>query len=51
MPTTLLVLQVWTILKQHNTDKAERIIRKHKDDISIFPNKFWDEESIINLII
>lgn len=34
-----------------NTDKAERIIRKHKDDISIFPNKFWDEESIINLIV
>lgn len=34
-----------------NTDSAQRIIRKHKDDISIFPNAFWDEESIINLIV
>lgn len=34
-----------------NTDKAERIIRKHKEDISIFPNEFWNEDSIINLIV
>lgn len=34
-----------------NTDRTERIIRKHKEDISIFPNAFWDEERIINLIV
>lgn len=34
-----------------STDKAERIIKKHKEDISIFPNAFWDEESIVHLIV
>lgn len=34
-----------------NTDKAERIIRKHKEDISIFPNEFWDENMILKLIV
>lgn len=33
-----------------NTMEPERIIRKHKEDISIFPNEFWTEESIIKLI-
>lgn len=27
-----------------------RIIRKHKDDISIFPNKLWTEDKIISLM-
>ena len=27
-----------------------RIIRKHKDDISIFPNKLWDLDKILGLI-
>ena len=25
-------------------------IRKHKDDISIFPNEIWDEKKILDLI-
>lgn len=33
-----------------NTMEPERIIRKHKEDISVFPNEFWTEESIIELI-
>ncbi|MBP1564279.1 MAG: hypothetical protein J6A58_00800, partial [Oscillospiraceae bacterium] len=28
----------------------DSIIRKHNDDISIFPNKLWDEERILNLL-
>ena len=31
-------------------DKVKRIIRKHKDDISIFPNEIWDEKKILDLI-
>lgn len=34
-----------------NTDKVVRIIRKHKDDISIFPNSYWSENDILDLII
>ena len=33
-----------------NTIEPVRIIRKHKDDISIFPNELWNEEDIISLI-
>ena len=33
-----------------NTDSPYRIIRKHKDSITIFPNEYWDEEDIIALI-
>ncbi len=33
-----------------NTIEPVRIIRKHKDDISIFPNELWSEDRIINLI-
>lgn len=33
-----------------NTDTPYRIIRKHKDNITIFPNEYWDEEDIIALI-
>lgn len=33
-----------------NTDSPFRIIRKHKDSITIFPNEYWDEEDIIALI-
>lgn len=33
-----------------NTDNPYRIIRKHKDSITIFPNEYWDEEDIIALI-
>ena len=33
-----------------NTDAPYRIIRKHKDNITIFPNEYWNEEDIIALI-
>lgn len=33
-----------------NTIEPVRIIRKHKEDISIFPNELWPEEKIIELI-
>ena len=33
-----------------NTDEPVRIIRKHKDDISIYPNVLWPEERILELI-
>lgn len=33
-----------------NTDKPIRIIRKHKEDITVFPNEYWNEEDIIALI-
>lgn len=33
-----------------NTDEPIRIIRKHKEDISIFPNDFWSEDGIMELI-
>lgn len=31
-------------------DHPVRIIRKHKDDISIFPNDLWTEEEILGLM-
>lgn len=33
-----------------NTIEPVRIIRKHKEDISIFPNEFWSEDRLIELI-
>lgn len=33
-----------------NTEEPIRIIRKHKDDISIFPNALWIEEKILELL-
>lgn len=33
-----------------NTNEPVRIIRKHKDDISIFPNELWTEKMIIDLL-
>ncbi|MBQ8527950.1 MAG: zeta toxin family protein [Lachnospiraceae bacterium] len=33
-----------------NTLEPVRIVRKHKDQISIFPNQFWDEERIMSLL-
>ena len=33
-----------------NTEEPVRIIRKHKDDISIYPNVLWPEERILELI-
>lgn len=33
-----------------NTLEPVRIIRKHKEDISIFPNELWSEEKIFELL-
>lgn len=33
-----------------NTIEPVRIIRKHKEDLSIFPNELWSEERILELI-
>ncbi len=33
-----------------NTVEPVRIIRKHKEDFSIFPNDIWDEDRILGLI-
>ena len=34
-----------------NTENPVRIIRKHKEDLSIFPNDIWAEDDIIDLIV
>lgn len=34
----------------NSTTKPVRIIRKHKEDITIFPNKLWSLDRIISLI-
>ena len=34
-----------------NTFEPVRIIRKHKDDISIFANDLWSEEKILELMV
>ena len=33
-----------------NTVEPVRIIRKHKNDVSIFPNELWDVEKILGLM-
>lgn len=33
-----------------NTFEPVRIIRKHKDDISVFPNEFWSADELLELI-
>ena len=33
-----------------NTEEPVRIIRKHKDQISIFPNDLWSEDRILSLL-
>lgn len=45
------LMQICDILHVYdNTEEPVRIIRKHKDDISIFPNDLWTEERILKLI-
>ncbi len=34
-----------------NTDKPTRIIRKHKNDLSIYPNEYWSEKKIFDLLV
>ncbi|MGN0641336.1 MAG: zeta toxin family protein [Oscillospiraceae bacterium] len=44
------LLEICDILHVYdNTEEPVRIIRKHKDDISIFPNDLWTEEKILEL--
>lgn len=33
-----------------NTIEPVRIIRKHKEELSVFPNEFWTEEKLLELI-
>ena len=45
------LLEICDILHVYdNTFEPVRIIRKHKEKISIFANKIWSEEQIIDLI-
>ena len=46
------LLEICDILHVYDNtkDTPERIIRKHKEEISIFPNKLWDEERILSLM-
>ena len=32
-----------------NTERPQRIIRKHKEDLSIYPNEYWIEQDILEL--
>lgn len=32
-----------------NTETPQRIIRKHKEDLSIYPNEYWSEQNILEL--
>lgn len=33
-----------------NTETPQRIVRKHKDDLSIYPNDYWSEQDILKLL-
>lgn len=33
-----------------NTETPKRIIRKHKDELSIYPNEYWSEQDILDLL-
>ena len=33
-----------------NTKTPERIIRKHKEELSIYPNEYWSEQDILGLM-
>lgn len=33
-----------------NTETPKRIIRKHKDELSIYPNEYWSEQDILALM-
>lgn len=46
------LIQICDILHVYDNSKDEpvRIIRKHKDDLLIIPNKLWTEEKILELL-
>lgn len=31
-------------------ETPKRSLRKHKDDLSIYPNEYWNEQDILELI-
>lgn len=33
-----------------NTETPKRIIRKHKDELSIYPNEYWSKQDILGLM-
>ena len=46
------MLKICDILHVYdNSIEPVRIIRKHKEDISIFPNELWSEERIVELML
>ena len=45
------LLNIWDIMHVYdNTKTPERIIRKHKDELSIYPNEYWSEQDILGLM-
>lgn len=45
------LMELCDILHEYdNTIEPVRIVRKHKEDISIFPNDLWSEDEIMGLI-
>ena len=34
----------------YNNKSPERIIRKHKEELSIYPNEYWSEQDILGLM-
>ena len=45
------LLNIWDIMHVYdNTKTPERIIRKHKDELSIYPNEYWTEQDILGLM-
>ncbi len=48
------LIRICDILHVYDNSSGEndfsRIIRKHKDDITIFPNDIWDREDILGLL-
>lgn len=46
------LLELCDILHVYDNSQKNpvRIIRKHKDELSIYPNKLWDRESIFDLM-
>lgn len=46
-----LLLDICDIMHVYdNTGSPERIIRKHKESITIYPNVYWNEQAILDLI-
>lgn len=46
-----MLMEICDILHVYdNTTEPIRIIRKHKEDISIFPNEHWSEDEILELL-